>query len=424
MESLKLLISAYACEPNRGSEPGVGWNVIQEVSKYHQVWVLTSNCHRQGIEAYLAQHPLPNINFVYLDPLGWILNWNNPNKVTQLGVHLHYYLWQILAYFVSRSLHQQICFDVAHHVTYVRYYSPSFISLLPIPFIWGPVGGGESAPKKFWEGFSLRAKAYETARYLFRSWGELDPFVHITGKKSAVVRATTNDTAKRLEKMGVKNVQVYSQLGLSSDEIATLASYRADGRVNNSRIRFISVGRLLYWKGFDLGLSAFAQAELPHADFWIVGDGPERKQLEQLTEALSIGGRVKFWGNLSREQTWEKIQDCHVLVHPSLHDSGGFVCLEAMAAACPIICLDLGGPAIQVTEDIGVKISAHTPEQVIGDIAKAMNYLASDGDLRLRMGGNGQQRVNEAFSWESKGRQLVQMYEEISTQNTFPMKLS
>ena len=95
-----------------------------------------------------------------------------------------------------------------------------------------------------------------------------------------------------------------------------------------------------------------------------------------------------------------------------------------MAAACPIICLDLGGPAIQVTEDIGVKISAHTPEQVIGDIAKAMNYLASDGDLRLRMGGNGQQRVNEAFSWESKGRQLVQMYEEISTQNTFPMKLS
>ncbi|WP_318780277.1 hypothetical protein [Atlanticothrix silvestris] len=45
---MRILISAYACEPGQGSEPGVGWNVVREVSKYHHVWVLTSNCHRQG----------------------------------------------------------------------------------------------------------------------------------------------------------------------------------------------------------------------------------------------------------------------------------------------------------------------------------------------------------------------------------------
>ncbi len=136
MKLLKILISAYACEPNLGSEPGVGWNVIREVSKYHQIWVLTSNCHRSGIESELVINPLPNVNFIYLDPMGWTLDWIGQNKTAARSVVIHYYLWQIWAYFVGRSLHKQVGFDLAHHVTYVRYSSPSFVSLLPIPFIW------------------------------------------------------------------------------------------------------------------------------------------------------------------------------------------------------------------------------------------------------------------------------------------------
>lgn len=153
-------------------------------------------------------------------------------------------------------------------------------------------------------------------------------------------------------------------------------------------------------------------------------EGTERKQLERLTQYLNISKQVKFLGNLSREHTWSNIQDCHVLIHPSLHESGGFVCLEAMAAGRPVICLDLGGPAVQVTEETGFKIKANTPEQVVSDIAKAMTYLASNPELRLLMGQAGQKRVRETFSWESKGRQLIKLYEEISTQNKSCLKLS
>lgn len=175
MKRLKILVSAYACEPGRGSEPGVGWNLVRQVSQYHQVWVLTSNCHRSGIEAELARNPLPNLHFVYFDPFGWTLDWGDEGKKVQWGVQFHYYLWQIWAYFVARKLHQEIKFDLAHHATYVQYARPSFISLLPIPFIWGPVGGGESAPKPFWKDFSLRGKRYEALRNLARGIGELDP---------------------------------------------------------------------------------------------------------------------------------------------------------------------------------------------------------------------------------------------------------
>lgn len=405
---MKILMSAYSCEPGRGSEPGVGWNVIREVAKYHQVWVLTRPDESGAvIEAELARNPVPNLHFVYFTLPIWGGGW----RWGQSGaMQIHYYLWQIQAYFVARRLHREIGFDLIHHVTFVKYSSPSFLSLLPVPFIWGPVGGGESAPIKFWRDFSLRAKVYETARSLVRWVGELDPFVHLTAKRSAVVRATTEDTAERLYKMGVNNVQILPESGLPEEEIARLAQYSMP---DSSPVRFISMGRLLHWKGFHLGLRAFAKADLPDAEYWILGDGPEWNRLQTLAQDLGIAQRVKFWGRLPREETLSKLRECHVLVHPSLHDSGGWVCMEAMAAGRPVICLDLGGPAVQVTKETGFKIPAHNPEQAVRDLAVAMVCLARDSELRLQMGQAGQNRSNQEFTWEVKGKALISLYQDI-----------
>ncbi|MEO0935290.1 MAG: glycosyltransferase family 1 protein, partial [Cyanobacteria bacterium J06641_2] len=91
-----------------------------------------------------------------------------------------------------------------------------------------------------------------------------------------------------------------------------------------------------------------------------------------------------------------------------------------MATGRPVICLDLGGPAVQVTEDTAFKIPACNPEQAIGDLAEAMTVLAKDSDLRLKMGQAGQKLVKEKFSWETKGKELTQLYEEIlSSQKHF-----
>ncbi|QDL09329.1 glycosyltransferase family 1 protein [Brasilonema octagenarum UFV-E1] len=408
---MKILMSAYSCEPGKGSERGVGWNVVREVAKYHEVWVLTRfDESGEAIEAELARNPVPNLHFVYfnLPILGSLWRWGSSG-----AMQIHYYLWQIQAYFVARRLHREIGFEVAQHVTFVKYSNPSFLSLLPVPFVWGPVGGGESAPKEFWRDFSWRAKTYEIMRDFVRFLGELDPFVHLTAKKSAVVSATTEDTAKRLYKMGVSNVEVLSAIGLTKEEIANLAEY---GMPDALPVRFISIGRLLHWKGFHLGLRAFAQANLPNAEYWILGDGSERDRLHTLAQDLGIAQQVKFWGELPREETLAKLGECHVLVHPSLHDSGGLVCMEAMATGRPVICLDLGGPALQVTEETGFKISANHPDQAVDDLSKAMISVAKDPELRLRMGQAGQKLTTEAFSWQVKGERLAEVYEEIVAQ--------
>ena len=401
---MKILLSAYACEPGCGSEEGVGWNTVRQVANHHEVWVLTRIGYRAAIEAELDRHPVPNLHFVYFDPFNWTEDWRNKQGLVQL----HYYLWQIQAYFLARRLHREIGFDLVRHVTYVKHWSPSFLALLPVPFIWGPVGGAESAPKAFWKDFSRRGKIYELLRNFAQSLGEQDPFVRLTAKRSCVGLATTEETAERLRSLGVKNVQIASQVGLSKEEISQLAHHTVP---DNSPIRFITVGRLIHWKGVHLGIRAFALAQIPKAEYWIVGDGRERQQLEAIAHSLGVADKVRFWGALPRQETLSKIGHCHVLVHPSLHESGGFVCAEMMAAGRPVICLDLGGPAVQVTEETGIKVAAIDPEQVARDVAAAMTRLAEDPALRLRMGQAGQKRVKEVFDWDLKERLLLDLYE-------------
>lgn len=406
---LKVLLSAYACEPDRGSEPGVGWNMAREIAKHHAVWVLTSNTHRDAIGAELAVRPVANLQVIYLDPFNWVYDWSQEGKRAHWDVHLHYYLWQIKAYFVARSLHQAIRFDLAHHATYVKYSSPSFLSLLPIPFIWGPVGGGETAPRTFRQGLSLRAQVYEFVRDLARRVGEFDPFVHLTARRSVLAWATTEQTRDRLKRIGASQVELFPQIGLNTTEIDVLTRHASD---TSAPARFISVGRLLHWKGFHLGLQAFAQAQLPdEAEYWIVGEGPEMARLKVLAEELGIACQVKFWSKLSRQETLQQIAKCTALIHPSLHDSGGLVCLEAMAAGCPVVCLDLGGPGVQVTPATGFKIAAHHPEQAVQEMAAAIRRLTADSSLRQRLGKAGQQYIQTFCHWQARGNRIAEVYQ-------------
>jgi glycosyltransferase involved in cell wall biosynthesis len=219
-------------------------------------------------------------------------------------------------------------FDLVHHVTFVKYWAPSFMPLLPLPFVWGPVGGGDVTPPALWRGLSWRGKLYETFRELARWLGEHDPFVRFAARHSALALAVTPRTAERLRRLGAPRVEMFPQCGLNDEEIRRLGSLVMPPA---EPVRFLSVGQLLHHKGFDLGLRAFHRANIPGARYWIVGEGPERSRLRDLARNLGISRQVRFLGQLSREDALDRIGRCHILVHPSLHDSGGWV----RACGCP-----------------------------------------------------------------------------------------
>lgn len=407
---MKVLISAYSCDPNKGSEPGVGWNWIREISRFHQVWALTRGKNRDAIETALKNKPMPNVQWVYFDFPNWFRFWKKDRR----GEHPYYYLWQFGALFLARRLHKRFSFELAHHVTFATYWMPSFIAFLSIPFVWGPVGGGESAPWAFWKSLSARGKLYELCRDLARYAGEMDPSVRLTARRSRLALASTKETEARLRALGCSSVEIYSQVALVPEEIVRLKA--VDQNRCSGAIRFLSMGDLLHLKGFEFGLRAFAEvrAGLHTTEYWIVGDGPERSRLEALVRRLQVEDRVKFWGVLPRSEALKKLMECDVLVHPCLHDSGGFASVEAMAAGRPVICLDLGGPATQVTSETGFKVPAISPRQVVRDLAQAMSSLACDPALCARLGQAARQRVQDDFNWSKKGEQMTAFYREVA----------
>ncbi|MFM2431525.1 MAG: hypothetical protein RLZZ511_2738 [Cyanobacteriota bacterium] len=410
---MKILLSAYACEPHKGSEPGVGWNLAMTIAQEHDVWVFTSNCHRAAIEAELAQHPHPRFHPVYCDPFGYSYNWHSSAFLFQADIYLHYYLWQVTAYLRARKLHQQVQFDLIHHGTYGRYPSPSFLSLLPVPFVWGPVGGGESAPKPFWRDFDWRDRSFELVRELARWFSELDPFVRLTARRARLTVACTEETAARLRKIGAGAITMVSgQTGVTQHEYEQLSALQQQRHSDDRPVRFLSMGRMLHWKGFHLGLKAFACANIPQAEYWIVGDGPYQSNLRALVKQLGIGDRVRFLGSLSRSDALQVMGDCDVLVHPSLHDFSPTVCVEAMAAGMPVLCLNLGGPGMQITDATGVRVNAANPTTAIAELTIAMERLASDRDWRQRLGQGGQARVEAGYRWENRGALWNQIYQQ------------
>jgi glycosyltransferase involved in cell wall biosynthesis len=380
-----------------------------QVARFHEVWVLTRPRYREAISDAVAGQPLENIRWLYFDLPRWARWWNKKDR----GIHLHYYLWQVCAYFVGRRLHRQVGLNLVHHVTIACYWMPSFLALLPVPFVWGPVGGGDSVPQPFRKSLSCYGKVYETLRSLAQRLGRLDPFVRVTARRSEIGLATTPQTEGWLRALGCRKTAILSAIGLPSSERLKLEGFPLR---QHDPFRAVSIGNLLHLKGFALGLRAFAniQPQLPASEYWIIGAGPEEKQLRRLAADLGVSGKVTFFGQLPRAQALAKLAHCDVLLHPSLHDSGGWVCLEAMAAGRPVICLDLGGPALQVTGETGIKVPASTPNQALADVTGALLRLATDRALRIGMGRASKRRVEDHFDWDRKGEALAHMYAEIA----------
>ena len=357
----------------------------------------------------MQREPVAALRFVYLDLPEQILRATRPSHHFQF----FYYMWQIAAYFAARRLCREVGIDLIHHVTFVKFWAPSFLALLPVPFVWGPVGGGESMPPGFARRCSLRGRVYERVRDTARWIGEYDPFVRMTARRSAVPLASTNESAARMRVIGGRGTSVYPAIGVTQDDLEVLdAVASSTGNV----VRFLSIGRLIHWKGFDLGIAAFAKALPLNAEYWIVGDGPERKRLEGLVSQLGIDQRVTFFGQRTRTETLRILGQAHVLVHPSLHDSGGLVCLEALAARRPVICLDWAGPAVQVAEGTGIRVAVRDPEQVTSDLAEAIKLLARNARLREAMGEAGRRHVEAHYFWPRKVEHYCSIYRAVLEQ--------
>lgn len=382
---------------------------MTQACRRHEVWLITRSNNRDHIEAAIAAEPLQGLHVEYYDTPEILRFW----KKGQRGVYLYYAMWQWGAYRRARRLQDDVRFDIVHHVTFANYWLPTFMPRLGIPFIFGPVGGGEAMPDVFLAEMSEDGRRFELRRKRVLS---------LAGRTSTIRRqlrsgrtlATSDSMADRARDLGAENVTVFGPpVGVSDEERHRLL-YPTVDRDAGQAVQFISIGRLLPWKGFHLGLRAFAEVaeRVPDATYSVVGDGPEREHLESLVRSAGLVGRVRFLGTLPRHETLRALAECDVLIHPSLHDPGAWVVAEALSAGMPVVCHDCGGPAALVG-DAGVVIGYTDPLSSISELAQAMERLAVDREYRRRLSELAQAR-SALLSWDHQGDRMDEVYRDVA----------
>jgi glycosyltransferase involved in cell wall biosynthesis len=396
---MKLLLSAYACEPNKGSEPGVGWNWAQALLRLgHEVYVITRGNNRPGIESALESLNSP-LRVAYYDLPGWARFW----KHWPGGIYLYYLLWQVGAYRLARRLHSKEKFDGVQHVTFASFRQPSFMGGLGIPFIFGPIGGGETMPPQFRRGIPLTGRVAEAVRNLGRALIAFDPLMRHTFSCASTIACTTAETLAGIPRRFHAKCIVQRAIGINDEEIIEPCEGPAP------MPQFLFVGRLVYWKGAHLALRALAQVRqaIPDARLKIIGDGSDREWLKAVARNAGVMDHVEWLSPKPHNEILHEYQDSLAFVFPSLHDSGGMVILEALAAGVPVICLDLGGPGAVVASSCGIVVKSRRASEgeVVDSLAKAMVLLANDASYRARLSA-GAVMCARQMTWDAAAQAL------------------
>jgi glycosyltransferase involved in cell wall biosynthesis len=441
-ERLKVLVCAYACllesgSPVSGGEATLGWSMVKQLARFHDVWVLTATSNRVGIEAEKEQRPVPYITFCYVD----LPAFARPLLRFPGGVQLYAYFWQVRAYFAARKLHQQVKFDVFHHVTFANDWMASYVgALLPVPYLRGPGGGSHRTPPAFLREYTFSARMWERFR-VFGQWVlRHDPIFMIGQRRAKALLLCNREAAEAVPKRFKNKVQLFPVNGFSDEDLRIISAGTTSGAAQGSQagveppgvrteqaqagsaeaasvrrgLEVLSAGKLLGLKAFPLAIRAFARFAEHHADarFTIVGEGPERPRLEQLIRELGMEKQVRLTRWAPRHELLAMMRQCDVFLFPSLRDGGGAVVVEAMAAGRPVICMDLAGPGLHITPECGIKVTARSPREAIELMAQALETLHKDEELRLKMGHGGRLRAEQNYSWAHLGERLLKIYQE------------
>lgn len=368
---MKILISAYACEPNKGSEQEVGWRwALDACNKYDEVVVLTRSNNRENIESELENLDVSNISFKYFDLPKWASFWKKGGR----GIQLYSYLWELFSFFYLRKFFKKNEFDVVQRVTFVSYRFPTFLWFYGKYFILGPVAGGERFPLSFLRCFTFKGKVKEVLRMIAQRLALIDPLVLLTLYKSDQIIAVTDETKSILPAVFQGKVVIQPAISIELSDFNISTPIKVE--LNPGLIRLLYVGRLLELKGLMLVLMALSQIpDMYKYEFNIIGDGEDKDRLVKFAKSHELN--VVFHGYISRNELSSYYLSHDLFVFPSLHDSGGMVILEAKAHGLNVVVSDFGGPKL-FTDDTDHIIYARTDKEFIQNLSLLIRDLSKE----------------------------------------------
>jgi glycosyltransferase involved in cell wall biosynthesis len=406
MKELHVLLVGHGCFPGMGSEAAITWNWAWHLAERNRVWVITHGFARPLIEQYLHEHPRPNLNFIWVGPLGWWDPWKNPGPTKARGLRLHYLLWRHAAVAATKRLMAEEPIDIVHHVSWNSISAPPLLWRTGKPFVWGPIGGGHLLPWRFLHSIG-RAAIPELLRNLRIGVLPWTPSLRRAVAHTDLLLAANNETAAVLRRAGARRVESLADIGIPEE----LLQPRSPDRAVSPKLTVLWAGRLLRFKGLAIFLRVAKAVRTQDVRFLVAGWG-DNQWVERYVRRLGLEDRVEFLGHVPWQDLQQRFAEADLFVFTSLRDTFGTVNLEALAKGCPVMCLNQHGVGTHLPDDVAVKVPPTTPEAVVQAMAHQIDSLASDR-ARLRKMSQAAYRFASTQQWSDRAVVMEQLYRQV-----------
>jgi len=416
MDKPTILVTAYAVNPYKGSEDGMGWNMILQIARHQKVIAITRENNQAAIERYIYEFDVPeakNIQFEYYDTPYYTRFWKKGGR----GALLYFYMWQYgVANWVKK---QDWTYDIVHNLNFHNDWTPSFLWKTGRPFVWGPIGHHPEIPTAFLKEYGFQAVMREGIRWAAKQFfWNFDPFLKKTKNKAAHIFAMNYTVAKVLDLPDAK-VSI----------LPSVASEKVDynQKLPKDTFEILSVGRFVPLKGFDITIKAFAAFyhrlsldEKRRVRLTLVGRGPAEQQLRLLIEEHKVGGAVHIIPWIERDKLSMIYQAADLFFFPS-HEGAGMVVSEAMSYGLPILCFDNCGPGAFINPACGLAVPYQDYDTVIKYFTDDLIRLYRDRDLLQRLSTGARRQHHNLFTWARKGEIFQTVYQSILAQKHKPV---
>ncbi|RHA25037.1 glycosyltransferase family 4 protein [Phocaeicola plebeius] len=403
---MKILVNCYACSPYKGSEPGMGWNFVKCLSKYHELHIITESKFQEDLDKYFNENPEEkrNYNFYFLKRE----RHNLLRKIYPPSYYWFYKKWQKKVLIFSQELDKHYHFDIIHQLNMIGYREPGYLYKLNKPFVWGPIGGFNITPWSLLSSMGIYGCIFYFCRNIINLYQmHNSKRIRTAINSSNILISATKDDHDKILKLWNKKSIIIPEVGFTSQENNILP------RKRNGNLKICWSGLHIPRKSLNLLLEAIPLCKnKENIELHIIGDGECNSKWKKMAKRLQINN-IKWYGWVDRETAMNIMQQSHIFTITSLSDATSTVLLEALSLGLPVIALNHLGFANVITDNCGIKIDIKSKAQLINNLSKAIDNIYENEDLRLHLA-NGAINRSKEFSWESKAKIINNIYLQIS----------
>lgn len=405
---MKILISAYACGPNWGSEIGMGWNWVINLSNYCELTVITESGFQNDIENVLPSLNLkfkPIFHYIDIGEKGRKLFW----KQGSFFFYHHYKIWQRKAYLLSKTLVKNQKFDLIHQLNMIGFREPGYLwQIKEIPYIWGPVGGYNQIPWLYLPKLGFNNFVFFTLKNIINEVQK----VILSRPKQAAKRADIVFTATKESKDSLlkysKNVPIILNETGSNINL-NLISQNKIGK----KFQILWVGKIQGTKALPIALYALNKIKDQFDfNFIIVGDGPDELRCRKLSNKLKLNSRCVWKGKIPNDEVIKLMQESNIMLFTSLKEGTPHVITEALQNGLPVLCHDACGHGSVVTNNCGIKIPMKNFSESIKNFSIQIIKTIQNPNLLADLVDGSIKRAIE-ISWDSKAQFMVEQYKKL-----------